>query len=293
MNTKKTYACHLRAYLTFCEKLNIAPVPVDERTVALYATYLARTLRPASVRQYLNIVRLLHLECGFEHPYKDSWTVTSALRGIDRVKGCEVRRKTPITPQILLAMKSKINLQHLDDSVFWAACLVLFFGLLRKSNLFPDKSADFDASKQLTRDCFFVHDNMLTIIVKWSKTIQKKEKTLSIHLPCLHPHPLCPVSAVMHAFRKSYNCPPTAPAFPLTGAVFNRRVKALAGPFFSSHSFRRGGATHALSCGIPSAVIKVFGDWSSNVYLNYLDQLPAHTLEHYRHVFASNLPSAL
>lgn len=291
MNTQKTYASHLRSYLSFCEKLNIQPVPVNEHVVALYATYLARTLRPASVRQYINIVRLLHLECGWEHPYKESWTVTSTLRGIDRVKGCEVRRKTPITPQVLLQIRDRLHLHKDTDAVLWAACLVLFFGLLRKSNLFPDKAADFDPNKQLTRDCFVLDDTCLKISVKWSKTIQRKEKTLSIELPCLYPHPLCPVSAVMHAFRHRAQAPPTSQAFPISGAEFNRRIKSLAGPSFSSHSFRRGGATHALTCGIPAAVIKVFGDWKSNVYLNYLDQLPSQTLTHYRHVFAANLPS--
>jgi len=127
MNTKKTYATHLRNYLNFCEKLKLTPAPVTEHVVALYATYLARTLKPSSVRQYLNIVRLVHLESGFQHPYKDSWMVTSTLRGIDRTKGCEVSRKKPITAHVLLQMRIKLNLQATEDILFWAACLVMFF----------------------------------------------------------------------------------------------------------------------------------------------------------------------
>lgn len=108
---------------------------MDERIVALYATYLARTLNPSSVRQCINIVRRLHLVCGYVHPYKDAWMVSSTLRGIDRVNGCEVVRKTPMTTRVLLTIRCKMNLSVTKDKIFWAACLVLFFGLLRKSNL--------------------------------------------------------------------------------------------------------------------------------------------------------------
>lgn len=43
-NTIKTYRTHVNAYLEFCTKLGVPPVPVTEREVALYATYLARQL---------------------------------------------------------------------------------------------------------------------------------------------------------------------------------------------------------------------------------------------------------
>lgn len=128
------------------------PVPVCENTVALFATYLARTLKPTSVRQYINIVRLLHLESGLEHPYKDSWVVRSTLKGIDRCKGLSVNRKTPITPDILLEIKRKLNLTCRTDCIFWAACLLLFFGLLRKANVLHDKQ--YDKNKQLCRGNF-------------------------------------------------------------------------------------------------------------------------------------------
>ena len=39
---------------------------------------------------------------------------------------------------------------------------------------------------------------------------------------------------------------------------------------YSGHSFRRGGASFAFSCGIPSDLIKFQGDWSSDAYLRYL-----------------------
>ena len=40
---------------------------------------------------------------------------------------------------------------------------------------------------------------------------------------------------------------------------------------FSTHSFRRGGATHAFRSNVPSELIKEHGDWSSDAYLVYLE----------------------
>ena len=173
------------------------------------------------------------------------------------------------------------------DCVFWAVCLVLFFGLLRKSNVIAEK---FDPEKQLTRDSVVVaEDKSIVVQTHYSKTIQNKERTLSFRLPCIAPHPLCPVKAVIAAFRHTAPAAPKDQAFPISSAKFTSRLKALAGIEYGTHSFRRGGATHALSCGIPGEVIKVMGDWKSSCYLQYLDALPSHVLDYYRSVFAANV----
>lgn len=292
-NTKKTYQSHLNSYLQFCGHLQILPVPVTEHTVTLYAAYLARRLAPSSVRQYLNIIRILHLESGLPHPFADSWLVKTTLRGIEKVKGKTIKRKAPVTPTILLGIKQRLNLSDHCDAIFWAACLVLFFGMLRKSNLFQDTGA-FDPTKQLTRDCFIACANAgLTIVVSWTKTIQCKERKLRIFLPIMPNHPLCPVTAVISMFRLIPPSTPNCQAFPIKGSEFNKRVRALTAVEegdFSSHSFRRGGATWALSCGVPGEVVKAMGDWQSTAYLSYLDQIPQTVLDQYRKLLVGRAP---
>lgn len=292
-STKKTYQTHLNSYLQFCDSMNILPVPASEQTVAQYAAFLARRIKPASVKQYLNIIRILHLECGEQHPYRDSWYVKTTLKGIDKCMGCPPTRKTPITPEVLLSIRKELNFLYAEDCVFWAACLVLFFGLLRKSNLFQDDGT-FDPTKQLTRDSFLMteHD-CVTIVVTWSKTIQRKEKTLAIRLPVLLDHPLCPVTAVTAMFRILGAAPSKSQAFPLKGSKFNKRLRlvtAAAAGNFSSHSFRRGGATWAMSCGVPGEIVKLMGDWASTCYLRYLDQIPNNIIDKYRSLFSDKLP---
>ena len=228
-STKKTNQSHLNSYLKFCDMMDIVPVPTSEQVISQYAAYLARRLKPASVKQYLNIVRILHLECGEPHPYKDAWLVKTTLQGIEKakVKGCAPQRKTPITPDILLVIRRQLNLATTDDIVFWAACLVLFFGLLRKSNLFLD-SGDYSPDKQLSRDKVIVSEGNSVKLVTWTKTIQRQEKTLYIQLPLLTDnHPLCPSAAVRKMLHAIGPNPPKAQAFPIKGEHFNKRLKTL------------------------------------------------------------------
>ncbi|XP_070183858.1 uncharacterized protein [Littorina saxatilis] len=293
-NTKKTYRTHLTSYLRFCAEMDIMPVPVNEQTVAQYAAYLARRLKPSSIKQYINIIRILHLESGLPHPFKDSWYVQTTLKGIEKSKGCAVNKKTPITPELLHIIKRQLNFLCKEDIVFWAACLVLFFGVLRKSNLFQD-NGNFDPDKQLTRDrVVILGTDSVSITFQWSKTIQRKERSVEIKLPAMPSHPLCPVSAVTEMFHVLGPMGPKAQVFPIKGSDFNKRLRvtaAVAGGNFSSHSFRRGGAAWALSCGVPGEIVKVMGDWKSTAYLGYLDQLPPKVIDSYRLHIVRKTPS--
>ena len=309
-NTIKTYNTHRKSYLQFCTLMGIPPVPVSENIVCLYAAYLARRLKSTSIRQYLNIVRLIHLESGYSNPCQDNFGLKCTLRGIDRVLGKQINRKLPIDPHMLLKVRNVLNMEEPTDIIFWAACLIMFFGLFRKSNLFPDKASEFNCKHQFVRSDFSYNTGgWLEIYVKWSKTIQYKERNVIVRLPLLKSHPLCPVSAIMKAFEVTFPvCEKMGPAFPDMSKTKSGKVIALTGPKFnrilkekleeaslpvkdvSSHSFRRGGVTWALTCQIPGEVVKYMGDWKSSVYLSYLDQLPSHIIDHYRSQFVKNLP---
>ena len=267
----------------------------------MYAAYLARRLKPTSVRQYLNAVRLLHLENGYDNPCAGNWHLQSTLKGIDRTLGISVSRKTPINPELLLRIKATLYRDKIIDCNFWAAAMVMFFGMFRKSNLFPEKTTDFSPHKQFTRADFVLNSSYVSLEVKYSKTIQCKERKFHVKLPLLNTQ-LCPVNALVAAFR-STQLPRHAPAFvvnasgtPMTGRVFTDRLKEAVARCgedpaqFASHSFRRGSATWALSCGVPGELVKSMGDWKSTVYMYYLDDLPDSVWTAYMHQFSNHLP---
>ena len=284
-STKQSYASHRRAYLKFCLEMGYHPVPISTLNICRYAAFLSKRLAFSSIKKYLNIIRILHLEAGFPNPMKENWFLDTVLKGVARDKGKVVHRKLPITPAILLAIKSRLNPTSVEDLVFWAAALVAFFGFLRKANLFPSSTHKFDPSKHLSRLDFSLYHWGILLHIRWSKTIQYGERVLSTPLPRLQGHPLCPVDAVLRALIATRGAPPGGPAFmipraggfiPLSPAKFISLLKSHLSALgfspvnFSGHSFRRGAATWALTRGLPGEVIKILGDWKSDAYLAYL-----------------------
>ena len=277
-------------------------MPASSTTIARYAAFLARTLKPASVRQYLNIIRILHLENNLPNPLQDNWFVKSTLTGIERLLGTPAIRRTPVHPQLLIDLHSLLRPGNLFDTMWWAAALVMFFGLLRKSNLFPDSTSAFDPKKQFVRSDFSqpVAEFML-VNVKYSKTNQFHTRTSQIKF-LESKHVLSPIPAIHSAFA-ALPLPADSPAFvssldgcPMTGSKFTSYFKQLVtlsgrdATSYASHSFRRGGASWALQCGVPGEVIQLLGDWKSDCYKQYLDSVPQQVHDRYRRLFIDLLP---
>ena len=153
--------------------ISVSPICcLPQSVLAQYAAYLAKDLKPASVRQYMNIVRILHLEANLKNSLQDNWSLKSTLTGIDRVLGDPVKR-TPVTSQILMDIRHHLNMAHLYDIMFWPAAMLMFYGLLRKSNWFPNELHQFDQKKQFQRSDFtWNKDGSITVNVKYSKTNQ-------------------------------------------------------------------------------------------------------------------------
>lgn len=283
-NTKSTYKCQMKKYLDFCTQYRCQPAPASSQTVCRYIAFLAQSMRPASIKQYLNAIRLLHLQHGFPNPLEGDFAINSVLKGVQRVKGDFVKRKLPITPSILLSFVPLLNPTDSQCAAFWAATLVAFYGMMRKSSLFP-KNAPRD---HLTLQNCTLHDWGMEISTNYSKTIQCRERQAYIALPWnRQKKQLCPVSALLKSLRISLCCQADDYLFTfvskgkklrMTYSMFSSMLNDclarlnLSRDQYSGHSLRRGGATHAMKCGVPSEVIQAQGDWKSLAYLDYIDQ---------------------
>jgi hypothetical protein len=284
-STKRTYTQYLVSYARYCKRMNISLVPLSSVNLGRYVAYLSGHLKFGSIQNYLSIIRLLHLEAGLPNPLQ-SYYVNTLIKGAKRVLGNTTSKKLPITPQILHRMFACISLSNNKDIVFWAACLVAFFSFFRKSNLFPPSASAFDPNIHLSRKDIVFHSKGCTLSVRWSKTIQYKERSLHIPLPRIPGSPLCPSQALLLAFNVNKHSNPNTPAFmyasasglvPYTYGSFLARLKqclhgmGLDSPRYSGHSFRRGGASFALECGLSPDLIQSQGDWRSDAYKAYLD----------------------
>ncbi|MES9884144.1 MAG: hypothetical protein ABW185_25135, partial [Sedimenticola sp.] len=171
-STGKTYHAHLVCYSNFCNQLGIKVVPISQTDLGRYIAFLSRKLCVSSIRQYLNVVRLVHLEAGCRNPLEGNWYVSSILKGVRRVKGSAVTQKLPITPPILRAIFTVINLNSSLDRAFWAAALVAFFSFFRKSNLLIPSDFLFDPNRHLCATDVTFSQEGAVLRVRWSKVIQ-------------------------------------------------------------------------------------------------------------------------
>ena len=287
-STKATYKSQLRAYLTFCVYYGYQPLPASTITLSRYAAFLARSLSASSIPAYLNIVRILHLEHGLEDPTTNNFHLATTLRGIRRCKGCTVSQKQPITPAMLLVIKSHLNLADPVHVTFWAVCLTGFFGLLRKANMLLKGVAKFNPLKHLRRSDIVFYPGWAIIINRWSKTIQFSQRLLTVPLPS-HPRPLtvslfcttaCLQACASHPTGlvqpSSLPAPSRRGLIPFTYAKFDSLLKSVASTAgldpsrISGHSLRLGGATLAFQANIPEEFIKRLGDWRSDAFKSYI-----------------------
>ena len=260
-------------------------VPATTQTICLYASFLARSLKYNSVKQYLNIVRILHLEWGLPNPLLDNFHLRCVLQGMRRELGDAVNRKLPITPALLRSILSHLDMSVSVDIVVWAACLSLFHGLLRRSNLMPLSRSTFDASRHLRRRDIIFHLWGCELVIRWSKTIQYKSRCLGIPLPRRKDSLLCPVAAIFQATSLTAAACPDGPALvipspqgfqPLTAHIFSTRIQAclqaegLPQGLIATHSFRRGGASLAYKAGVDTETIRQLGDWRSDAFQDYI-----------------------
>ncbi len=161
-----------------------------------------------------------------------------------------------------------------------------FYWILRKSNLVPDSTPKLDKSKVLLFEDVEVSDVAALATIKWTKTLQHRNKPFKVPVLAINRSRLCCISALrshmkrnrvkkghpMFSFRDRHNN-----LRPLTYSMYNGFIKksvvriGLKKSGFSTHSLRRAGATWALECGVESDLIQLLGTWSSDCYKRYLD----------------------
>ena len=277
-STWETKSAQLKKYLSFCEEFArfLKPTPCPPRQVALYITYLAKSMKYSSVRCYVSALSKF-LE-SIDHPgvQYNHHLVAAAFKGARRRLGDNPRQAAPLLPIHLLKLGS-----HLRDSpghvAFRAALLLSFRALLRKQQVT-------ESDAMLTREDITFYKWGLMVRVRKSKTIQFKQKELLIPITKVKDDRLCAVSWVKKHIEEM-KAPPSAPLFLVPGPLGPRPQTykmyqdtldlvcdraGLKVADFSSHSLRRGGSTFLGMIGVSLEEIRTRGDWSSDCVMQYL-----------------------
>lgn len=91
------------------------PVPRSSHNLLRYVVFLVRTIAASSIACYLNVVCILHQQCGFPNPLQDplfKFQKELLVRGIKCLHSKVVQQKLPITPDILHKLHGQLDLTN-------------------------------------------------------------------------------------------------------------------------------------------------------------------------------------
>ena len=271
-------------YLEFCTACGRNPLPASEQLLILFVADLSLRVCHSTARTYLAGVRHLHISQGYGDPLKGCPKLDLVLRGLKRQKPRAQDSRLPITPWVLLRIKSVLaQAPHDWDSIMlWAAFCLGFFAFLRSCEFTVESPQQFDAAWHLTpKDIAVdntVNPTLLRIHLKGSKTDQTR---IGIDLYVGRTETeLCPLSAVLAyiAIRGQDDEPlfKLKNGRPLSCQLLVQKLRSTPSSAgvdckrYAGHSFRIGAATTAIARGVSETTVQTLGRWASDSFKRYV-----------------------
>ena len=282
------YESGIKAYYKFCEKFKIQPLPASSLTLQFFCVHNSCYTSYKTLKVYLAAIRLRHLEQGLDDPTNDD-LLHLVCRGIRRLQGDKIRKRLPITINLLRTLKSQLAnsafFTVLEQRLLWAAFSLAFYGFMRVSKFTTPPTSDTFSPPGLHWRDIQLNTNSMSFTLHQSKTDPFRQGH-QINISATNTS-TCPVRA-MHKYISMI--PPAnrkGPLFnggrfsPLSRANVTTTLRQLLHGTneepvnYASHSFRIGAATTAAAAGLPPALIKTLGRWKSNAYETYVQYPPS------------------
>ena len=209
-STKSAYNSKFRLFLSFCVFLNIQLHHISPLILLSFLEFL--TENNTSHSNIANHISAIKACCTIYNlplsPFQDP-RIKYYLKAMALHKAFKVKLKKIVDLHTLQLITRSCDFTYMGQ-IYKALYLVAFFSFLRISNLLPHFTQSFSPIHQLSqRDLIFAPPG-LHIIIKWTKTLQIRDKVKILKLPSLGSSPLCPVSAlknVLSLVPKGKNLP--------------------------------------------------------------------------------------
>ena len=200
-STKKNLLVHLNSYKIFCDRFRFDLFPCDNLQLCQYGQYLARTFKSADgVGNYQSGIRTCHALLGLPVPDPSEKQMQMFMQGLKRILLHAIKQAEPMTPDLLLRLSKVVNYQDDVEMVAWTAILLGFYMFMRRSNLVPDTMDDYNIDEQFRRaDLNIINlESAMMVEVRWSKTLQFKQKILRFPVLPARNKAVCPVYWTHH-----------------------------------------------------------------------------------------------
>lgn len=154
----------------------------------------------STCNNYFSAIVDLQKYFGHDLKLRESFLLQFVMKGLGRTIGKSVSQKVGISPQELCRIYYKQDVCDLNVMTKWAALILAFRSLLRKSNLVQTSYKD-DTMIIMRSDVEFSFEGV-KLNVRKTKTIQSKEYVLQIPVTYVNNPPLCAASMLCsHLYR--------------------------------------------------------------------------------------------
>ena len=207
--------------------------------------------------------------------------------GLKRVMDHTIKQAAPITPQLLLKLSKVVNYKDKVELIAWTTTLLGFYMFLWKSNLVPEAMDKFHPLHQFRQcDVSLLGPNKAMMCeVRWTKTLQNKEKVLRFPVIPADKLAICPVYWTYRMIQEKpgtaeellflIRTPSNVLCLSANQLIYRiRKWLKLIGEqdqLYSLHSLCRGGATFTYQSDLEAEMIKLLGGWASDCYKRYID----------------------
>ena len=183
--TKKNVRSHIRQFILFCVYFKRNILPADKETLVAFFELYSITASYDHLKNVYSSIKFLHKALNL--PFiEDEFQVTTIMQSIKRKLAKTPFQVLPITPKILLDMYNFIDISKPLDLALWCSFLVAFYCLFRKANVAPKSLADFDPTRELSRQKIIILDDEVALVYSnFSKTNQFMNRNAVIPL-CKH-----------------------------------------------------------------------------------------------------------
>ena len=288
-NTKGTRAnhrTHYSSYVGFCNEFEYEPFPADNWRYCQYAQYLkTQHKKPGTVNNYVSTIRVLHQLQGYAVPPPGQIHYKMLMEFLKKDRKDPVKQATPMDHGNLFRLFEHVDLNSELEAVGWTAVLMGYSMMLRVSNLGPMTRAKFDIDQNFTRADLQLRQGHWSLGVRWSKTMQHKNKTnwaplLPSQHKCINTkHWVLRMVKLIPAQQNEplFLVQQGDNRYPLTSPQVTRLLKKWCEPAgldvkaFTGHCLRRGGINWGHQAQLTNESLKILGGWGSQAYLGYLD----------------------
>ena len=253
--------------------------------LAFLECMVCNKVSPAVLANYLSAIKAKCILYNLSYHVCKNVKIKYFLKSVKITRPLSVKPHNIIDLDMLKAIVSKCQ-NYYCGPVYKAIFLTVFFGFVRLSNLSPHSAATFDPTRHLTGADVFFTKKFVKLLLKWSKTMQTRDRVEILTLPKLVDPDLCPRLALKALFDIYHMSSRSLFQIHTRNGLIDSRVRKVLSKInislglhpnhFTFHSLRRSGATFAFNAHVPIQDIKRQGTWTSKCVWQFIqaDQSP-------------------